>query len=148
VPESRKIEGGETDPARGTRRRAGDEHDRLLPERYRILAERYTSAAPAADILAAEGVIDEALSSGTGAAAVHSRIIAPAMHVVGERWSAGLITVADETSRPARTGELGLTVSVGVSRVHGGARATTIAVDRALYQAKSRGPQPGCVAAD
>ena len=60
------------------------------------LATRYLDALRAASFSAAAEVVDEALSRGLSAAAVHSDVIEPALVAIGDLWASGALTVGDE----------------------------------------------------
>ncbi len=56
----------------------------------------FVDALRAGSAVAAAAVLDEALADGMEPAAVHSRVIEPAMYRIGELWQDGAITVEDE----------------------------------------------------
>jgi len=60
------------------------------------LEAAYVSALLAADEIAAEIAIREAMEAGLGAAEISELIVAPALWQVGELWQRGEISVADE----------------------------------------------------
>lgn len=60
------------------------------------LTRRFTVALIANDDAAARQVADDALEAGLGVPAIQSRIIAPAMHTIGQRWEAGTLGVGQE----------------------------------------------------
>ncbi|MGI8579139.1 MAG: cobalamin B12-binding domain-containing protein, partial [Solirubrobacteraceae bacterium] len=70
-------------------RRAGDEDARRF-------ARSFGDAIRVADGHRAEAVVDEALSNGLSAPAVHARVITPAMYRIGELWEQAVLTPADE----------------------------------------------------
>jgi PAS domain S-box-containing protein len=59
-------------------------------------ARAFLEALRAGDATAAQDVAERALLDGIGPAAVHSRVIEPAMHRIGDLWERGVLTVADE----------------------------------------------------
>jgi diguanylate cyclase (GGDEF)-like protein len=81
----------------------GDDHANVHPlrrrsadERERNLVLRFGEALRAGDSLGAEMVGEAALRAGMEVPAVHSRVIAPAMHRMGDLWQCGAATVSDE----------------------------------------------------
>jgi methanogenic corrinoid protein MtbC1 len=60
------------------------------------LARAYGETMRTGDPAAATAVIDDALRHKLSAAAIQSRVIAPAMHEIGELWERGALTVAQE----------------------------------------------------
>jgi methanogenic corrinoid protein MtbC1 len=60
------------------------------------VAEGYRAALLAGDPQAAERMIREAIDAGLGQATIDDRVIAPAMHHVGDLWQRGVIGVAEE----------------------------------------------------
>lgn len=60
------------------------------------LARRFGEALRVGDPDLANTIVDDALSSGLRATAVQSRVIAPAMHWIGELWEKNAISIADE----------------------------------------------------
>jgi MerR family transcriptional regulator, light-induced transcriptional regulator len=74
--------------------------ERKQAEQWRSVAgelrRRYLEALLAGAQAAAEGVIREAIDTGTPEAVIDGEVIAPAMRVVGDLWERGKITVADE----------------------------------------------------
>jgi diguanylate cyclase (GGDEF)-like protein len=79
-----------------------DQREPRAPERRTAdaratdLCRRFGDALRAADTAGAEAVVRNALAAGLPPATVQSRVMAPAMHRIGDLWSAGAITVADE----------------------------------------------------
>lgn len=59
-------------------------------------ADLYLNALLAADRVAAEAAVEQALKAGVDAATVHTLVIAPAMRTVGAMWERNELTVADE----------------------------------------------------
>ena len=60
------------------------------------LTSRFLSALVEGNARSAGGVADEALSRGFDGAAVHARVIAPAMRQIGEMWAENEVSVSDE----------------------------------------------------
>jgi MerR family transcriptional regulator, light-induced transcriptional regulator len=67
------------------------------------LSRLYLDAVRAADAPGAFRVAAGALASGMGIPEVYQRVIAPAMHEVGELWAKGALTIADEHLATALT---------------------------------------------
>lgn len=61
-----------------------------------LLAARFADALTAGDGHRAEAIALEARSSGLSIAAVHGRVITPAMNIIGDLWERGEISVAEE----------------------------------------------------
>ena len=70
-------------------RRAGD-------ERMVVLAERLAMSLRGGDAAGASEVLDHGLVAGISAATLIARVVAPAMHAIGNWWADGTLTVADE----------------------------------------------------
>jgi MerR family transcriptional regulator, light-induced transcriptional regulator len=68
------------------------------PRKSRIeaIAEAFAQALLAADVVAAEIAIREAMDASLGTSEIDERVITPAMWLVGELWERGEISVADE----------------------------------------------------
>jgi MerR family transcriptional regulator, light-induced transcriptional regulator len=73
----------------GVQRRASDGE-------WTTEADRFLDALRAGSATAAEAVVAQALRADIDPAAIHSRVIEPAMNGIGELWQLGEITVADE----------------------------------------------------
>ena len=65
-------------------------------ERVDLLQREYADAVLAGDESAAERVVREAMELGLEQGEIDERLIAPVMRLVGDLWSAGRLTVADE----------------------------------------------------
>ncbi|HYB25308.1 MAG TPA: cobalamin-dependent protein [Solirubrobacteraceae bacterium] len=74
------------------------EKDSPEPRKSRItaIAEAFAQALLAADAVAAEIAIREAMDASLSTAEIDERVIAPAQWLVGELWERGEISVADE----------------------------------------------------
>jgi len=70
------------------------------------LSRLYLEALRAADASGAYRVATEALGQGMTTAELYQRVIAPAMHRIGELWERGAITVADEHLATALTSRI------------------------------------------
>ncbi len=67
------------------------------------LARRYLDAVRAADASGAYRIASGALAQGMTVPELYQRVIAPAMHEIGELWAKGALTVADEHMATALT---------------------------------------------
>jgi MerR family transcriptional regulator, light-induced transcriptional regulator len=76
----------------GANHLGGPQRDSLA----RALRRAYTRALLAGDEVAAEEAVRDAMAAGFSEAEVDDEVITPAMWLVGERWEAGEISVADE----------------------------------------------------
>jgi diguanylate cyclase (GGDEF)-like protein len=65
-------------------------------ERLAAIARRFGDALRGGDGRGAEGIAREALSGGMSLAGTYARVVAPAMHWIGQLWARGAITVAEE----------------------------------------------------
>lgn len=65
-------------------------------ERHAVTARRFCDALRAASGRGAEAIARVALKEGLTIAGVHTRVITPAMHQIGELWARNAISVADE----------------------------------------------------
>lgn len=63
---------------------------------WNAVARRFADALRAADPLEAQAVALQALAAGLSLAAVHARIVTPALYRIGQLWERAAITVADE----------------------------------------------------
>ena len=74
------------------------ENDSQEPRESRItaIAGAFAEALLAADEVAAEIAIREAMDAGLGTAEIDEKVIVPALWLVGELWERGKISVADE----------------------------------------------------
>jgi methanogenic corrinoid protein MtbC1 len=74
------------------------EHDSQEPRESKItaMASAFAHALLAADEVAAELAIREAMDAGLSTAEIDEEVIAPALRLVGELWERGKISVADE----------------------------------------------------
>ena len=70
------------------------------------LARLYLEALRAADASGAYRIATEALGQGMTTPELYQRVIAPAMHRIGELWERGAITVADEHMATALTNRI------------------------------------------
>lgn len=73
----------------------GRENDAREAQPGKLLRE-FTAALLAADEVAAENAIRQAIADDMSSARIHEEIIAPALWLVGELWERGEISVADE----------------------------------------------------
>lgn len=72
-------------------------HDRSVrPKRSADWAKRIEARLLEGDEAGAWGVIEAALASGSTPAEIHTELIGPALASVGEKWSAGGISIAEE----------------------------------------------------
>jgi len=90
----RDLQAFQAEPSAGASHRQAPWSDRVLS---RLLA---------GDEPGAWKVIEAAMAAGVDPPAVHTTIIGPAMRVVGDRWHAGEITVADEHRASSIVGRL------------------------------------------
>ncbi len=90
------------------------------------LARRFGDALRVADGAQAELVSREALAIGMSVPGVYTRVLAPAMHRIGELWEQRAITVADEHAATAITHRVmaALYSSLGVK--HAATRETIV----------------------
>lgn len=73
------------------------ELERSLERRdFNELAELFVQRALEGDVESVENLLARSYLRGIPAVDMHERIVAPAMHRIGERWRAGELTVADE----------------------------------------------------
>jgi methanogenic corrinoid protein MtbC1 len=74
------------------------EHDSQEPREARItaIAAEFANALLAADEVAAELAVREAMDASLGTAEIDEDVIAPALRLVGRLWERGKISVADE----------------------------------------------------
>ncbi len=64
--------------------------------RLASIGGRYTSALCAADSLAVEGLVTEALAAGLSPTAIQVGVISQGMKRIGDLWEQGELTIADE----------------------------------------------------
>lgn len=83
------VFGVDGEPKAERNRRSGDALQRLAARAYR-------DALRLGDPRAAAVVIDRALRDGLSPVEIQARVIAPAMHAIGELWECGALTVAHE----------------------------------------------------
>ena len=76
-------------------RRENDSQERR-ESRITAIAGAFAGALLAADEVAAEIAIREAMDASLGTAEIDEKVIAPALWLVGELWERGKISVADE----------------------------------------------------
>lgn len=93
------------------------------------LLSRFTDALREGDAKVAEGVAEDALQNGFDVAAVHARLIAPAMNEIGKLWEHDVISVGEE--------HLATAISHGVAaRIFGrGLRASPRSRERVMLAA-------------
>jgi excisionase family DNA binding protein len=93
---ARKV-GGQWQVAAGNLEGLRRGHDRSVrPKRSADWAKRLEARLLAGDEAGAWGVIEGALASGSTPTDIYIELIGPALASVGEKWSAGEISVADE----------------------------------------------------
>jgi len=69
---------------------------RRSDEAENLLGDRFLEALRIGDPMGAEAIAQEALDGGMDAPSVHSRLIAPAMHRIGELWQEDRVSIAVE----------------------------------------------------